>query len=337
MLHMGPRGAELSSELKAQIIQHYKDKKSVRVIARLVQKSPATVQKVIERYRDSGSIRNKARPGRPRKFDNAEHHLILQKVQQNTKMSALKLQEEVECETGKLCNTETIRRVLYSAGYIGPLIHRKRVEFAKAHLQYDLNYWRTVIFSSECQFQTYQTSQNRTQWRRVNTESDATNPVFASKQPDNLITLWGCMSAKGVGQFVICDTQMNRDKYLKILQENVIASASRLDLLSSGYVFQQDNDCKYRTGVVRDWLIYKVGKVLYTPSQSSDLNPMEQIWGHLDFMVQQSAVQSEKQLRTLLENEWHQITSQVTEALVESMPKRLQAILDSDQPKTKNI
>lgn len=334
---MGPRGAELSSELKAQIIQYYKDKKSVRVIARLVHKCPATVQKVIERYRDSGSIRNKARSGRPRKFDEAEHHLILQKVQQNAKMSALKLQEEVECETGKLCNTETIRRVLYSAGYIGPLIHRKRVEFAKLHLQHDLNYWRKVIFSSECQFQAYQSAQHVTQWRRVSTESDATNPLFASKQSDNLITLWGCMSAKGVGRLVICDTQMNREKYLKILQENVIASASKLDLPSGGYIFQQDNDCKYRTGVVRDWLLYKVGKVLYTPSQSNDLNPLEQIWGHLDFMLQQSAVQSEKQLRTLLENEWQQITSQVTEALVSSMPQRLQAILDSDQPNTTNI
>uniref|UniRef100_A0A034WCV1 Transposable element Tcb1 transposase n=1 Tax=Bactrocera dorsalis TaxID=27457 RepID=A0A034WCV1_BACDO len=329
---MGPRGAELSSELKAQIIQHYKDQKSVRVIARLVHKSPATVQKVIERYRDSGSIRNKARSGRPRKFDEAEHHLILQKVRQNAKMSALKLQAEVECETGKLCNTETIRRVLYSAGYIGPLIHRKRVDFAKAHLQYDLNYWRKVLFSSECQFQAYQTAQHVTQWRRVSTESDTPNALFTSKQPDNMITLWGCMSAKGVGRLVICDTQMNREKYLRILQENVIASATKLDLLSSGYIFQQDNDCRYRTGVVRDWLLYKVGKVLYTPSQSSDLNPMEQIWGHLDFMLQQNAVQSEKQLCALFETEWQQITTQVTEALVASMPQRLQAILDSDQP-----
>ncbi|GFV51357.1 hypothetical protein TNCV_4687201 [Trichonephila clavipes] len=56
---MPPRGKELSKDLKDAIIKLYKESKSQRQIAKIIGKSPATVQKIIEKFQAEGNTLNK--------------------------------------------------------------------------------------------------------------------------------------------------------------------------------------------------------------------------------------------------------------------------------------
>ncbi|GFX70608.1 hypothetical protein TNCV_875821 [Trichonephila clavipes] len=47
---MSPRGKELSKDLKDAIIKLYEESKSQRQIAKIIGKTPATVQKIIEKF-----------------------------------------------------------------------------------------------------------------------------------------------------------------------------------------------------------------------------------------------------------------------------------------------
>lgn len=48
------------------------------------------------------------------------------------------------------------------------------------------------------------------------------------------------------------DVRLNKEGYLKILQENTIAS--RLNIIGPNFVFQQDNDSKYISKLCKDFI-----------------------------------------------------------------------------------
>ena len=62
------------------------------------------------------------------------------------------------------------------------------------------------------------------------------------------VMVWGCMTAKGVGNLVLIDGTMHKGKHEKILAENVKQSAKKLKMRS--FTFQQDNDPKHTAGTV---------------------------------------------------------------------------------------
>lgn len=63
---MAPRGKDLSTEQKQTIVCMSKNGLSSRKISDLIGISPNTVQKVLKRNSDRGSVENKERSGRKR-------------------------------------------------------------------------------------------------------------------------------------------------------------------------------------------------------------------------------------------------------------------------------
>ncbi|GFU14977.1 hypothetical protein TNCV_795461 [Trichonephila clavipes] len=83
---MPPRGKELSKDLKDAIIKLYKESKSQRQIAKIIGKSPSTVQKTIEKFQAEENTLNKPRTGRPPIFTDRERRIIFGNVKKNSKI-----------------------------------------------------------------------------------------------------------------------------------------------------------------------------------------------------------------------------------------------------------
>ncbi len=70
------------------------------------------------------------------------------------------------------------------------------------------------------------------------------------------------------------------------------------------------------------------------PRMYPDLNPIEHLWGILKWKVEERKVPSIHQLCDVVE-EWKKIPVATCEALVNSMPKRVKAVLENKGGHTK--
>lgn len=75
--------------------------------------------------------------------------------------------------------------------------------------------------------------------------------------------------------------------------------------------------------------------MLTTHPQSPDINPIENLWHLLDLELRKIKISNKKDLKHLISEKWQQIPKETTMKLVESMPRRLQAILDANGMHTK--
>ena len=125
---------------------------------------------------------------------------------------------------------------------------------------------------------------------------------------------------------------MNSNMYCEILQQSMILSPQKL---GSRAVFQHDNDPKHTSKTTIALLKRLRVKVMDWPSMSPDLNPIEHLWGILKWKVEVCKVSNICQLCDVIMEEWKSIPVATCEALVNSMPRRVKAVLDNDGGHTK--
>ena len=124
------------------------------------------------------------------------------------------------------------------------------------------------------------------------------------------------------------DLIMDANMYQEILEKRLKASARKLGL-GRKFTFQQDGDPKHTAKSVTKWLSDNKVKVLDWVAQSPDMNPIEHLWSALKRKVAVRKPTNLAALRTVVEEEWNSISPDVTKNLVESMPRRIQALIDS--------
>ncbi len=97
--------------------------------------------------------------------------------------------------------------------------------------------------------------------------------------------------------------------------------------MGHGWVFQHDNDPKYTTKATKEWLKKKHIKVLERPSQSPDLNPIENLGRELKFRVAKRQPRNLKDLEMICKEEWDKIHPEMCANLEANYKKRLTSVI----------
>ncbi|GFX65192.1 transposable element Tcb2 transposase [Trichonephila clavipes] len=197
-------------------------------------------------------------------------------------------------------------------------LEKKRLYFAKEHISKPESFWNTVIFSGESKFNLYSSDGQYKVWRQVGEELDPKNTIKTVKNGSGSVLVWGCMSARGVGELVFIDGIMDKMVYLKILKNNLQKSAVNVGL-GSNFIFQQDPEHAAKS--VQLFLLYDCKKELHTPPQFLDFNVIENVWYKLEKSVHEHAIMSKEDLEKVLKEEWTKVPVESTKTLVESMLK----------------
>lgn len=160
----------------------------------------------------------------------------------------------------------------------------------------------------------------------MGTELDKANLKGTVKHGGGSVMVWGCMSAAGAGRLVFIEDKMDHKQYIKILQENLLPSVTKLGIQDNN-IFSQDNDPKHTAINTRLWLLYNARKQIKTPAQSPDLNPIEHLWEHLERQIRTRNITNRDTLKTALLEEWEKIPPTITQNLVNSMRRRMEAVI----------
>lgn len=304
----------------------------------------ATIQSIIEKYRKTGCVENLPGRGRKRAFSVKESRRIMKKIKVNPFLSAPKIAQEVQEEMGKTVSVSTIKKYLHEGGVKGrtarkkPMISNrnriKRLQFAKTHLKETPNYWKRILWSDETKINLFGNDGPAKVWRKPNEALKSKNIRPTMKHGGGCIMVWGSMSAGGVGNLAFIDTTMNAEGYVNILRDNLSQSAQKTGL-RRGFIFQQDCDPKHTSGKAKEYFKKNEVNVLEWPPQSPDLNPIEHVWSHLKVALGPHRSTSKSDMKEKVKKAWDDILPSVTEKLVLSMPKRLEAVIIANGGPTK--
>ena len=140
--------------------------------------------------------------------------------------------------------------------------------------------------------------------------------------------VWECMGQNGVGVLAEVEGRMDAKQYVDILEENLDKSRKKLKVEKKKAIFQQDNEPKCTSNLAQKWFKDNKIDLMEWPAQSPDLNPIEHLWNILQCKLNkyEEPPKGVYELRDRVAEEWNKITPEECQNLIESLPRRLEAV-----------
>ena len=277
-----------------------------RAIAQELHCSENTVSLWLQRWTDTRSLADAERSGRPRLTTPEQDDSIVDYSDRHETASTRDivnaLDLDVDRRTGRLNEAE-----LYSC------VQRAEHDNAHARLAWAEGYshwtageagdhdWTRMMYSDETHF--YLGTPVRAYVQRP--YGAALDPKYTSKEGPRLqgkVSLWGCISAGGLGHAELYAESLNAAAYQRILKLNLASSA--LDVCPPGqWWFQQDNWTVHTAATTREWFDREGIDVIDWPVWSPDLNPIKELWHDLKPRVYGRHPKSMEQLEQFIKEE----------------------------------
>ena len=211
------------------------------------------------------------------------------------------------------------------------------MNFALAHQYWTVEDWKRVVWSDETKINRLGSDGRKWVWKKPGEDLNDRLVQGTQKFGGGSLMMWGCMLWEGVGYGCKIDGKLDGELYTKILQDELQESLAYYGKNPSSVIFQQDNDPKHKSQKASTWFEDHGFKVLPWPAQSPDLNPIEHLWTHLKVKLgeYERVPTGILELWERVQVEWDKIQPEVCQNLIESMPRRVAAMVKAKDDHTK--
>ena len=327
--------AMLSEEQKIFILTNY-DKKSLGKLSQDLNRSRQTIYSFLRKWRATKTILNRKHLcGRKSYLTPAQIKRIENFVGKNPKSSVRDIRKSLKLK----CSDFPVQKSLKKLGFKNlvfrhkPILSEtdrlKRLIFAKKYKAWTIRDWKKVLFTDETSIQVGK-KYPRKIWLKP--ENRLKPGYFLPKKQDygkKYIKAWSCLSYKGVGELHFIENGWNSHVNKNILDSRLILEAERL--IGKDFIFQEDGDKVHTSKVPSTWKKKNNINVLYWPSSSCDLSPLENLWGdfkrRLGEEIQSSNIE---EFKLQAQRVWRETKVSLCETLIGSVPRRIRAMLENN-------
>lgn len=304
----------------------------------------STVNDIRRRYRKNAK---KPASGRPAKLNATNCRSLTRSLTMGKAENAVQLANQLERLNKIKVSSQTVRRALKKSDWKAITKQKKpklsgknkeaRLDFAKKYKKWTVKQWEKVVWSDETKINRLGSDGRQYAWIKLGQQRNSRHYKGTTKFGGGSLMLWGCMTAKGVGYATRIDGGLDAELYTAILDEELLESLWYYDLEVKNIIFQHDNDPKHLSKKAQKWIKDNDIKVLKWPSQSPDLNPIEHIWHYLKRQLKKYEKEPDSidELWLRVEKEWNAIPTTECTKLIESMPRRIAAIIKAKGGNTK--
>jgi len=333
---------ELSEFQRGEIIGAWKcrefcEKLSERKISEILGYPKSTVHEVIAAYRDHGIEKPSPRSGRPPILTERDGRHLMQILNKNCKTNLNELYENFVSSTSVNVSKFTLRRYLHKLkvyGRIGakkPFVNAanrmKRLSWAKKRKNW-IDEWEKIIWSDESRFVVFGGDGKRYVWRTIYEKYNPNCLIPTFKSGQESVMIWGCFTKNELGPLVRLEGRVTANIYIEMLENYLIPFINDLEN-KDDYTFQEDNAPIHTAKIAKKWKSDNNIKSLPWPAQSPDLNPIENLWDELERQVRnhKPLPKNPNDLWEILQEEWLKLDINKYKNLVDSMPRRIEAVI----------
>lgn len=297
--------------------------------------SKTMVAHAVRVYGDTGSIMNPLRRHPPKKTTKADDRAMVHMAKVDPFLTSNEILKQIRPRLQQTISAVTVRRRLAEFGLRGciakrkPLVSktnlRKRLAFARLHVDKPITFWRRILWSDESKYNIIGSDGKMYVRRPKNRECDPRYTLKTVKHGGGSVMVWGAFSSRGVGPITRIQGKMDQYVYKDILATHMIPFCDEHMPVTA--IFQHDNDPKHTSRSVKCFLQESNVEVLEWPAQSPDLNPIENLWSHVERQIRGQKCSNGHQLFHNIEQAWNNISPDVCRNLVDSMQRRCREVI----------
>lgn len=344
------RGKEIPESIRNQIIGMRRMGGTFTFIGETLGVKPDTAQRIYKRWEETGDCASAPRSGAPKKLTDIDLRHLKRHIRHDRETRRQPL-GEIILDLNLPISEITLKRTLKNELGMGHRIQRKtpwlskqqkatRLKFAQEHLSWDMDEWERVAFSDEMAMQTGPNSGRIYVWRYPE-EEYLEDCCGATVIPGfEKVKVWGAMRYGKLSELIILPEgesqgKMNAKIYTEIIMDGEMLDFWMEGMEECGYLLMMEDGAPYHKGcaTARRKELEQMGWIGWGPgtwpSNSPDLNPIENLWHVLKSNIRKRKRQprNRKELIEALKEEWKKLDMGIVNNLIRSMPNRLRAVI----------
>ena len=334
----------ISSAQKENILSLASNSYSTSSIASKTGVGRSTVSRILQ---DILPNRQVPSSGHPSKLSPTAQHTIIRQITTGKAANAVQATNHINTIIPNPVTPQTVRNILKKHSFkavtkkkkpLLTVVHRKkRLAFALKYKEWTVEDWKRVIWSDETKINRFGSDGKQWVWKQAGeglTEREVQGTV---KFGGGNIMVWGCMAWEGVGYLAEVEGRMDANQYVEILKDNLLPSMEESGIPLEDIIFQQDNDPKHTSKKATKFFEDHDISVLDWPPQSPDVNPIEHLWHHTKKELNKYPTPPKGvwEIWERVAEVWNNIPPEVCQNLIESMPRRVAAVIKAKGGHTK--
>lgn len=299
----------------------------------------ATIRRLIERHRETGSVADRPRPGRERVTTPAQdRHVRLMHLRDRFRTAAATARE-TQGVHGRHISGSTVERRLRNGHlaarrpYRGNMLtaprRQRRLEWCRQHSRWTRRQWNGVLFTDESRFCIDRADGRERVWRRTGERYADCCVREADRWGGPSAMVWGGITNNHRTPLLVLEGNLNARRYIdEVLEPCVIPF---LEQHQDVGILQQDNARPHAARITTAYLHENNVNVMQWPAFSPDLSPIEHLWDQIGQLILRRTPRpaNRPQLIHALQEEWNNIPQGRIQRLIGSMRRRCRKCVDA--------